>query len=109
MALVGAASRRDLRMDAGLVVGGEVGGGRSLTDEFEALAVDLRAIVGKEGGSLRHLVGRVNVGYSLSGFASRMLGVRIASTTTMLAVASVPANESARASVQLSAAALVAA
>ena len=51
----------------------------------------------------------VNVGYSLSGFSWRIRGVRIAFTTMMLAVALVSLNESARASVQLSAAALVAA
>ena len=49
----------------------------------------------------------VKLGYSLPGFFSRIAGVRIALTTTMLAVAPVPANESASASVQVSAAALV--
>ena len=51
----------------------------------------------------------VKVRYSLSGFSSRMRGVRIALTTMMFAVAAVSLNESARASVQLSAAALAAA
>src|SRR5439155_24022984 len=51
----------------------------------------------------------VKVGYSMSGFASRIWGVRIALTTRTFAVAAVPAKESARASVQLSAAALAAA
>ena len=46
---------------------------------------------------------------SPSGFSSRIRGVRIASTTTMFAVAAVPAKPSARASVQASAAALAAA
>ena len=51
----------------------------------------------------------VKLGYSLSGFASRIAGVRMALTTTMFAVAPVPAKESARASVQASAAAFAAA
>ena len=51
----------------------------------------------------------VKVGKSSSGFSSRICGVRIASTTTMLAVAPVPSNESASASVHDSAAAFVAA
>ena len=49
------------------------------------------------------------MGNFLSGLSSRMRGVRIAFTTMMLAVAFVSLNESARASVQLSAAAFVAA
>ena len=52
----------------------------------------------------------VKVLYGLSGLASRICGVRIALMTRMLAVAADPAlrNESARASVHASAAALVA-
>ena len=51
----------------------------------------------------------VKDGYSLSGFRSRMPRVRIALTTTTLAVAFEPAKESASASVHDSAAAFVAA
>ena len=53
----------------------------------------------------------VKILYGLSGFASRICGVRIALMTTMLAVAvdSAARKESARARVQVSAAALVAA
>src|SRR5438093_749277 len=51
----------------------------------------------------------VNVRNGLSGLSSRIRGVRIALTTTMLAVAEVSLKESARASVQLSAAPLAAA
>src|SRR3954447_3759860 len=48
----------------------------------------------------------VKVGRSVSGLSSRICGVSIALTTMMLAVALVPSKESARASVQASAAAL---
>jgi hypothetical protein len=51
----------------------------------------------------------VKVGNSLSGSSSRIRGVRIASTTTMFAVAALPSKPSARARVQASAAALAAA
>ena len=51
----------------------------------------------------------VKAGYSLPGLRSRIAGVRIALTTTMFAVAPLGASESASASVQVSAAALVAA
>src|SRR5215204_1272915 len=47
----------------------------------------------------------VKVGRSVSGLSSRIRGVSIALTTMMLAVARVPAKESARARVQASAAA----
>ena len=52
----------------------------------------------------------VKVLYALSGFASRICGVRIALTTRMFAVAAEPASRklSASASVHASAAALVA-
>ena len=76
----------------------------------EALTVHRRGVVRAEiGDRVRDLLRRVNVEKSLSGLSARIAGVRIAPTTTMLAVEPVPLKRSASASVHVSAAALAAA
>ena len=76
----------------------------------EPLAVHPPTLIrAEERDRLGEVLAGVKVAYAFSGLAWRICGVRIALTTTMLAVVPVPSKPSAKARVQASAAALAAA
>ena len=95
MAGVGGDDRvEDLRVGARVVVGGEVvdAGASSLTGGAAAACRSSATPESEQRKAIASAMSStgVKVGYSLSGFSSRILGVRIALTTRMLAVAPVP-------------------